>query len=177
MKKHMKKVVSILLAVVMIFGISTTTSAVTPQYHSWVPKLPDLSNIELPDSVKEDIDDMVDDWLEDNPIEIAVLSKPTVTEAIYRHQRMFYDRARLQVRWNEIENAEYYKVKITTKDGEPKEYTTTNTSLFVYTGSDDFITGCIRSGSVQVMACSDTDGICDSAWSTSKTISCNSLHR
>lgn len=173
----MKKVVSILLAVVMIFGISTTTSAVTPQYHSWVPKLPDLSNIELPDSVKEDIDDMVNDWLDDNPIKISVLSKPSVTEANYRHQKVFYDKARLQIRWNKVEGAEYYKIKVTKKDGTYKEYTTTNTSLFVYSGSDNFITDCVRSGSVQVMACSDTDDICDSAWSISKTISCNSLHR
>ena len=176
MKKHMKKVVSILLAVVMIFGISTTVSAVTPQYHSWVPKI-DLSGITLPDSVKSDINDMVDDWLDDHPIEISVLSKPSVTEANYRHQKVFYDKARLQIRWNKVEGAEYYKIKVTKKDGTYKEYTTTNTSLFVYSGSDNFITDCVRSGNVQVMACNNSDGVYNSSWSASKTITCNSLHR
>lgn len=176
MKKHMKKVVSIMVAVVMILGISTTSYAVTPQYHSWVPKI-DLSGITLPDSVKNDINDMVDDWLDDHPIKISVLSKPSVTEANYRHQKVFYDKARLQIRWNKVEGVEYYKIKVTKKDGTYKEYTTTNTSLFVYSGSDNFITDCVRSGNVQVMACSDSDGVYDSSWSASKTITCNSLHR
>ena len=158
--EKMKKLVAVLLAVAMTFGISTTAFAITPHYHSWVPDIPDLSEIELPDG-----------WYED----INTLDEPVVSSAMYRHQRMFWDPARLQVDWTDVDEAEYYKVRITTKDGVSKEYTTSNSSIYVYSRSDDFAKECLRSGTVQVMACSDT--ITNSDWSDQKTISCNSIHR
>ena len=109
-----------------------------------------------------------------NEGEMENVDKPVVTQAIYYHKKLYFNRARLQVRWEEIPEASYYEVMVTKKSGESKVYKTSDTSLFVYNGADEFVNDCVRSGKVEVRAVNDN---VKSDWSNAVTISCNSLHR
>ena len=175
--KRLKKFLSLVLVGTFIIGSSTTVLAVTPQWTNPIPEIPDISNIELPDSVKDKINSAVDEYLKDHPLDldgIEFLSTPNVTSAKYVHSNFFWNRNRLQINWDKVDKAKYYEVKVTKTDGTSKTYTSYNTSLFVY-NDDDFITDCVRSGSVKVRACGENIG--SSMWSDAKIITCNALHR
>lgn len=162
--RKIKKATAILLTGIILSGTGVNTYAVTPQYRP--PKT---------DFTIEGIVDAVKNYLKENPIEIGKLNDTKITQAVYYHKKLYFNRARLQVRWDEVGKAKYYEVKVTKKNGESKIYNTSDTSLFVYEKSDNFVTGCVRSGKVKVRAIS-ADGKC-SDWSSEKTISCISLHR
>lgn len=168
-----KKIIAIAAGTIMTIGMTTTAFAVTPQYHSWVPKIPSITWDSMSDESKEIINDAVSDIIEDIDFEINVLSSPTISEATYHHGRFFYDKTRLQIRWEKVTNVDYYEVRVTKADGTSNVYITSDTSLFIYEKTDDFITGCIRSGKVEVRDCK---GDIKSTWSKAKTISCNSFH-
>ena len=120
----------------------------------------------------------MEDYLKEHPIDIDIsgtnLDKPQIEKAIFYHKKLYFNRARLQVCWDKLDKAKYYEVKVIKKNGDSKIYKTSNTSLFVYEKSDDFITECVRSGKVKVRAINDK---AESDWSDAITISCNSLHR
>lgn len=106
--------------------------------------------------------------------EIEKIESTKITQAIYYHKKLYFNKARLQVRWSEVPESDYYEIRITKTNGESKVYKTSDTSLFVYNGTDEFIKDCVRSGKVEVRAAKDND---KSSWSDAVTISCNSLHR
>ena len=158
--KKIKKLAAVLLTGVILSGASVNTYAVTPQYR---PPHTDFTIDEIVDAVK--------DYLKDNPIRLV--DSPQITKSIYYHKKLFFNKARLQIEWKEVEKAENYEVEITKKNGESKVYKSNHNSLFVYEKSDDFITGCVRSGKVRVRAIKN--GL-KSDWSKEATISCTSLH-
>lgn len=171
-----KKIIAVIMVMTMTLGTSTTVFAVTPQYHSWVLNVPEITWDSLSDESKDIIDNVVKDIVGNIDFDtVNKLSTPVITEATYHHGRCFYDKTRLQVRWDKVTDAEYYEIRITKKDGVSKIYKTKNTSIFIYEKSneDDFIIGCVRSGKVEVRACNDSES---SAWSDAKTITCNRFH-
>ena len=132
--KRLKKMLGLVLASTFIIGSSTTVLAVTPQWTNPIPEIPDISNIELPDSVKDKINSAVDEYLKDHPLDldgIEFLSTPKVTSAKYVHSNYFWNRNRLQINWDKVDKAKYYEVKVTKADATPNTYTSYNTSLFV----------------------------------------------
>lgn len=159
----------------LILGNTVPAFAVTPQYTSWVPKIPTITSSDLPDSAKDDINQMVsnsfNNWQDSQK---TTIGKTTVSEAVFRHYKSIWDKARLQVRWSLVNGAKSYEVKVTKTDGSSKTYTTTSTSLIVYQDSDSFLMDCVKSGKVTVRAVGSDGTYGD--WSTAKTISCNSLH-
>ena len=169
----LKKIVGITLAMTMVLGVRINTFAVTPRWKNPVPDIPEI-HITVPESIKNKIDEMVKDYFNRNPIEVETTETPKITQAIYYHKKLFFNRARLQVQWEEVPEADHYEIRVTKKNGESKIYKDSDTALFVYEGSDDFITECVRSGSIEIRAYGK-NGVY-SAWSDKKTISCNSLH-
>lgn len=169
-----KKLVTIALMGALIIGAELPVHAVTPKWKNPVPDIPKI-HITVPESIKDMIDEMVEDYFNRNPIEIETTETPKITQAIYRHGQSFYDKTRLQVRWEEVPEADHYEIRVTKKNGESKIYKDSDTALFVYEGSDDFITECVRSGSVEIRAYGK-NGVY-STWSAKKTISCNSFHK
>ena len=169
----LKKIVGITLAMTMVLGVRINTFAVTPRWKNPVPDIPEI-HITVPESIKNKIDEMVKDYFNRNPIEVETTETPKITQAIYYHKKLFFNRARLQVQWEEVPEADHYEIRVTKKNGESKIYKDSDTALFVYEGSDDFVQDCIRSGSVEVRAYGK-NGVY-SVWSDKNTISCNSLH-
>ena len=116
---------------------------------------------------------MIKDYFNRNPIEIETTKTPKITQAIYYHKKLFFNRARLQVQWKKFQRPTI------TRSGsqrrmENQRFIRFRHGMFVYEGSDDFITECVRSGSIEIRAYGK-NGVY-SAWSDKKTISCNSLH-
>lgn len=169
-----KKLVTIALMGTLIIGAGLPVRAVTPQWKNPVPDISEI-HITIPESIKDMIDEMVEDYFNRNPIEIETTKTPKITQAIYYHKKLFFNRARLQVQWEEVPEADHYEIRVTKKNGELKIYKDSDTALFVYEGSDDFITECVRSGSVEIRAYGK-NGVY-STWSAKKTISCNSFHK
>lgn len=176
-QKRAKFLAAAVLIGVMAMGSTVSAYAVTPHLKLNLPTIPTIT---LPDSVLEDIANKVSEEFNGSGSDTAeevtetTLGQAEVTQALYYHTTAFYSRTRLQVRWDTVEDADSYEVLVTAKDGTSKTFTTSNTSLFVYKGDDDFVENCLRSGTVQVRACSD-DGAYGE-WSEASTIKCNSLH-
>ncbi len=155
-----KKIAGMLLAGVMIMGTGTQVFAVTPRMDtSWVPKIPKIT-----------IDQSI---LTESLSEIELVQAPEITQAVYYHGSSFFNRARLQVRWNEVEGADSYEIKVTKKDGTSKTYTKTSTSLFAYKDHDDFIDGCVNGATVQIRSVTGDGSY--SGWSDEETVGCNSV--
>ena len=70
---------------------------------------------------------------------VETTETPKITQAIYYHKKLFFNRARLQVQWEEVPEADHYEIRVTKKNGESKIYKDSDTALFVYEGSDDFV--------------------------------------
>lgn len=174
MKK--KLVVAILLAIT-VMGTGMTVFAATPLYkplseygYTNIPKVK-IDIFEQYPGLKDTIDEQVKEYLKD----IKLLSTPEITEATYHHKTVYYgDTNRLQVRWNEVEDATSYEILVTKKDGTGHTYISEDTSLIVKKGEDDFITDCVMGGAVKVRAVKD-DGAVYSLWTEEDTISCNRL--
>lgn len=167
MKSRMKKVRRIMAAAltcVCVMSGSTAAFAITPPLKIDMPEIPDFSKIELPESVKKEIADMVSDLIEDHPVGLTT----QVTEARYIHENFFWNPSRLQVKWEPIEEAEKYQIKVTDKSGAETIYETTNGSLFEY-GID-----CQRGNKVCVRAVSKYGKT--GVWSKELVITCNSFH-
>lgn len=159
-RKKMKKVAGMLLAGVMIVGTGTQVFAVTPRMDtSWVPKIPTIT-----------IDPGT---LQDSISQLNLVQAPEITQAVYYHGSSFFNRARLQVRWDEVEGADSYEIKVTKKDGTSKTYTKTSTSLFAYKDYDEFIDGCMNGATVQIRTVTGDGSY--SSWSDEETVGCNSV--
>lgn len=172
----MKKLMALLLTMVIITGVCTTSYAATPSYnplidygYTGVPEI-NTDDIELPDAVKDAIARDVKERVKN--LDIKLLTTPQITENRYIHGRVFWDKNRLQVRWNAVDEATSYEIKVKKKDGSEKTYTSTYTSLIVNKNEDDFITDCVMGGTVKVRAVKD-DGALYSLWTDEDTIACN----
>lgn len=180
--KNLKKIIALTVTATTIMVSTVPVFATTPTYKSWVPTGTAIDWGKVIESVfnsqfgDEDADE--DEVIEEDVDEVITLGTTTITEAKYYHfnYNPIWNKRRLQVRWNVVEGAEYYEVKVTKTDGTSNTYTTSYTSLFVYQDSDDFMTACVRSGKVEVRACTDVDGYENGDWSEAATIKCNSLH-
>lgn len=169
----MKKKLLVAVFITTILGSSTTVSAgFTPMYKPASVKIPEI-HVELPDGVKDAVAKAAKDAV-DNIDVTFITTTPVITENRFIHSKAFYEKTRLQVRWNEVKDATSYEIIVKKPDGTEHTYTSTRTSLTVNKGSDDFMTECVRGGTVKVRAIKG-DGEAYSMWTEEDTISCNVL--
>ena len=175
-----KEIMAFLLTMVIIAGVCTTSYATTPSYkplsgygYTGVPEI-NTDNIELPDAVKEAISRNVKEKVKN--LDIKLLTTPQITENRYIHGRAFWDKNRLQVRWDTVDEATSYEIIVKKKDGTEKTYMSSYAALVVNENDDAFITGCIMGGTVKIRAVKD-DGALYSLWTEEDTIACNKVFR
>ena len=137
-----------------------------------LPKVPEI-HVGIPDEYKDGVSQAIDEHIKEN-LNIKLLNTPTITECRYIHGRAFWDKSRLQVRWDAVDEATSYEIKVTKSDGTEKTYTSDYTSLVINKDEDDFITGCVMGGTVKVRAVKD-NGSLYSLWTEEDTIACNVL--
>lgn len=170
----MKKFVALLTLLTLILSFSIQSYAVSPVIKVPTIKIPEINinNIELPDNVKDAINESVKEDIKN--LDIKLLTTPQITENRYIHSRVFWDKNRLQIKWNTINEATSYEIKVKKKDGSEKIYTTTYTYLIVNKNEDDFITDCVMGGTVKIRAVKD-NGSVYSLWTDEDTIACNKI--
>jgi hypothetical protein len=168
----MKRVLTIVLALtLMVCSIPMVANAITPALK--IPSMPTIPNfkvnIELPQSV-------FDDWFAKNPIDVPTVQipgTPNVTEARYYHGRY----SRLQIRWDEVDNADSYEIEITKADGSQEMYVSDSNMLYRSDVECPMVyieeTNTWAAATVRVRA---VDGNVKSLWSESVNVGCNMLH-
>lgn len=163
--KKMKKkmIISAVLTCVLCIGTCITAQAATPPLKIDMPEISGIGNVRLPDSLTDSISQIVDEHLKEHASALSGIKKPQITQAIYRHRIVFWDRAKLQVSWKAVKGAEYYEVKIQ-KGQETDLRTVYGTLLTVY---DDT---CLKGASVQVRAVAENGMY--SEWSDVCTVVC-----
>lgn len=179
-----KKIAALFLALTLSLCFTTTAFALTPPISPNVPSIPKIT-VTLPDSVKEAASKAADEYLKEHPINIDVdlPDAPSITQATFYHKSAVYNsKGRLHIRWDTVETAKSYEIKITKPDGTTKTYTSDTTFLIVYEGSDDFISECpkqwidstLTSASATIRSVSESG--CKGLWSSEKKIGCNAWH-
>ena len=161
----MKKFIALLTVLTVAFSFSVQSYAVTPAIKIPSTKIPGISpDWELPVSIQMDINKMLE----------GKLKLPKITENRYIHGKSSWNKDRLQIVWNKVDEATSYEIIVKKKDGTEKTYTSSYNALVINKNDDDFITGCIMGGTVKVRAVKD-NGAMYSLWTEEDTISCNKV--
>ena len=142
-KKTRKRILALACVLALSLTSVTPVMACTPLLKPPSVEIPDI-NFEPDDALKEAISNAAKNW-----IEKCILGTPTVEYASYY--------AYVAVKWSEVENATYYKVRITKADGTWKEYDTTYTAFYSTNYTDDFIADGMDGATVKVRAYGDND--------------------
>lgn len=148
----MKKLVSALIVTMMIAGSTIPAYACTPKLNPPSVKIPDI-NFEPDGALKDAINNAVKNWLEK-----CVLATPVVDYgSYYKSTSRYFNYTYAVVKWSKVENATFYKVRITKADGTWKEYDTTYTIFYSTNYTDDFIADGMDGATVSVRAYGDND--------------------
>ena len=154
MKRKRRKLVAIICALTLALSSAVPGSACTPPLKPPSVKIPDI-NFEPDDALKEAINNAVKNWLEK-----CILDTPVVEYAsYYKSASRYFNYSHVAVKWTKVENASYYKVRITKADGTWKEYDTTYTAFYSTNYTDDFIADGMDGATVEVRAYGDNDTV------------------
>lgn len=103
------------------------------------------------------------------------LSVPANVDASFKHHGTYsYLPDHLEVAFDPVDGASGYEILIAAADGSEKTYTVDTNFLMIYAESDDFISGGVSGGSVQVRALGSDGSV--SLWSDPEEISHNQIH-
>ena len=187
----MKRIITFLFALIMIFALATPALAVTPPLQMPnLPKVPEikfefkflngfwdkywdehpLPDIEIPESTEPEPEETEP---EETEPEVTELEAPVIIKSQFYHGRY----QRLQIEWDAVEGAESYEVLITKADGETNEYTTEST--IVYDSGAQCPRVYIDEKSTWASATVKVRAVCGdvvSEWSKEKKIGCDMLH-
>lgn len=187
----MKRIITFLFALMMIFALATPALAVTPPLRAPdLPKVPEfkfefkfpdgfwdkywdehpLPDIEIPESTEAEPEET--ESKETEP-EVTELEAPVIIKSQFYHGRY----QKLWIEWDAVEGAESYEVLITKADGETNEYTTEST--IVYDSGAQCPRVYIDEKSTWASATVKVRAVCGdvvSEWSKEKKIGCDMLH-
>lgn len=160
-KKH--SVIALIMALVMACSM-VAQAGFTPKYESPIPEIPEI-HVELPDSVKEAVDQAVQ-----KQIEKMVLEQPVITSASYWQSIQRYEYAIATIAWDKVEDATSYKIEITKADGTSKTYESKYNILSVNSYNDDFIKSNMDGATARIRAFGEDETY--SPWSDVAEIGC-----
>ena len=140
-KKH--TVIALIMALAMACSM-VAQAGFTPKYESPIPDIPEI-HVELPDSVKEAVDQAVQ-----KQIEKMVLEQPVITSASYWQSTQRY--AIATIAWDKVEDATSYKIEITKADGTSKTYESQYNILSACNYNDEFVLPDLNEATVRVRA-------------------------
>ena len=108
MKRKRRKLAAIICALTLALSSAVPVSACTPPLKPPSVEIPDIT-FQPDDALKEAISNAAKNW-----IEKCILGTPTVEYAsYYKSQSRYFSYTYAAVKWSEVENATYYKVRIT----------------------------------------------------------------
>lgn len=158
----MKRTIIAMMCVTAISALNTIPIlACTPKLNPPSVKIPDIT-VKIDGQLNEAISNAAKKWVENN-----VLATPVITNASYMHKESrYWSYGLVYVKWNPIENATRYDVKITKSDGTEKVFTTTYNVFCVSTWLDDFVADGMDGATVKVKAYGENETF--SLWSDDK---------
>lgn len=140
-KKH--ALIALITALVMACSM-VAQAGFTPKYESPIPDIPEI-HVELPDSVKEAVDQAVQ-----KQIEKMVLEQPVITSASYWQSTQRY--AIATIAWDKVEDATSYKIEITKADGTSKTFESQYNIMSACSYNDEFVLPDLDGATVRVRA-------------------------
>lgn len=166
MKRKRRKLAAIICALTLALSSAVPVEACTPPLKPPSVEIPDIT-FQPDDALKEAISNAAKNW-----ILKCILATPTVEYAsYYKSASRYWSYGILNVKWDPIEDATSYKVRITKTDGTWEEYDTTYTAFYSTNYTDVFVANGMDGATVKVKAYGDEDKF--SLWSEEYTITNN----
>ena len=163
MKKR-NKLLAIVCASILSVSCVTPVFACTPKLDIPSVKIPDIT-VKLDDNLEAAISAAAKKFIEKN-----VLEKPVIKNASYLYKVLRYGTySCLNVRWDEVENATSYEVKVTKSDGTEKVFNTSYPAFITSNYSDDFISSGMDDAVIRIKAYGEDETF--SLWSDEVTVS------
>ena len=143
----MKKKIFIGLLVASLFVPTVPVYACTPKLNPPHIEIPEIK-VDISDELKEAFENAAKNFIEKNKLEV-----PEIESAMYLNMDFkWYKYSCVTVKWNTVENATRYKVRITKQNGEQKEFETDYNAFIISNYSDDFLNENMEGAVVQVKA-------------------------
>lgn len=145
--KKIKKLVTIMCAVMVAVSCAVPTMACTPPLKPPHIDIPEIE-VKIDDKLQDAIDAAAKKFLEKN-----VLSKPVINNATYIQKTTRYGTyGCLSASWNKVDNATSYEVEVTKSDGTQKTYKTSYAVLVKSNYADEFLDDGMDGATVKVKA-------------------------
>lgn len=155
--RKMKKLATVLTATLTL-TCAVPTMACTPPLNPPKIDIPEIT-VKIDDKLQSAIDAAAKKFIEKNALE-----KPTIQSASYFRKTLRYGTySCLNVRWDEVENATSYEVKVTKSDGTEKVFSTSYSSFIASNYSDDFLSSGMDDAVIKVKAYGENETF--SLWS------------
>ena len=146
MKKR-SRVLAALCAAAISLSFATPTFACTPKLNTPSVQVPDI-NVKFDAQTEKAIENAAKKFVENN-----TLARPTIQKAYYYHMTMRNGSyGSFSARWDKVENATSYEVKISKADGSEKTFTTSYNMIYLSNYSDDFLDEGLDGSTISVKA-------------------------
>lgn len=163
MKKR-SKLLAVVCATALSMSCVTPVLACTPRLNPPSVKIPEIT-VKIDDQLENAFSEAAKKFIEKN-----ILEKPTIQSAPYFGKNFKYGTySCLNVRWNKVENATSYEVKVIKSDGTEKAFSTSYPALIMSNYSDDFVSSGMDDAVVKVKAYGEDETF--SLWSDEVTVS------
>nr|DAO33136.1 MAG TPA: hypothetical protein [Caudoviricetes sp.] len=149
----MNKIKTLICALLIcVMAMPLTAFACTPPLNPPSFEMPDIDfkpNGELKDAIKN----YTDNWFKK-----CILTTPTVeTATSYTVKCGYFNYTSAIIKWDSVENATSYKIRITKTDNSVKEYEAKENFLYLNSYADDFIAGGLKGCTVKIKALGEND--------------------
>lgn len=162
--KRRNKLAAIVCATILSVSCVTPVFACTPKLNPPSVKIPDIT-VKLDDKLQDAISAAAKKFIEKN-----VLEEPVIQNASYFYKTLRYGTySCLNIKWDEVENATSYEVKVTKSDGTEKVFSASYPAFITSNYSDDFISSGMDDAVVRVKAYGVDETF--SLWSDEVTVS------
>lgn len=122
--KNRSKLLAVVCATVLSMSCVTPVFACTPKLNPPSVHIPEIT-VKFDEKMEKAFEEAAKKFIEKN-----VLEKPTIQSASYFCKTLRYGTySCLNVRWDEVENATSYEVKVTKSDGTEKVFSTSYSFL------------------------------------------------
>lgn len=162
--KNRSKLLAVVCATVLSMSCVTPVFACTPKLNPPSVHIPEIT-VKFDEKMEKAFEEAAKKFIEKN-----VLEKPTIQSASYFRKTLRYGTySCLNVRWDEVENATSYEVKVTKSDGTEKVFSTSYSFFIASNYSDDFLSSGMDDAVIKVMAYGENETF--SLWSDEMSVS------
>lgn len=159
-----KKILVFVLTMVLLTSFSVQAFACTPKLNTSFVQIPKIT-VKFDEKTEKAIGEAAEKFIEKDALE-----KTTIQSASYFCKTLRYGTySCLSARWNEVENATSYDVKIAKSDGTEKVFSTSCSSFIASSYFDDFLSSGMDGAVIKVKAYGENETF--GLWSDEMSVS------